>query len=105
MTTIMIKHEEIYFSLEEICERATIDIDTVIAFVDYGIVEPTGEIKETWQFSQQAYLRINKALRLKNDLGLNNPGVALALELMDNLQSLRDELEVIKTHYQIDLGK
>ena len=45
-----------------------------------------------WHFSGAALRRVRRALRLERDLELNLAGVALALDLMDELEQLRNEL-------------
>lgn len=51
-----------------------------------------GEITETWRFSGPTLERAIRARRLQRDLDLNLPGVALVLELMDEIESLRQRL-------------
>jgi chaperone modulatory protein CbpM len=46
-----------------------------------------------WRFSGAALRRARIALRLERDLGVNLPGVALALDLLEELQRLRRERE------------
>jgi chaperone modulatory protein CbpM len=38
-------------------------------------------------------VRVRSALRLQRDLGVNLAGIALALDLMEELESLRAELK------------
>jgi chaperone modulatory protein CbpM len=45
-----------------------------------------------WHFTGAALRRARLALRLERDLELNLAGVALALDLMEELQTLRREL-------------
>jgi len=48
---------------------------------------------EQWRFAGTALRRARTALRLQRDLEINLPGVALALELMEELEALRRELQ------------
>ena len=45
-----------------------------------------------WRFSGAALARTRTAARLARDLGVNVPGVALALELLDEIAALRERL-------------
>ena len=63
----------------------------VLPLVEYGIVEPI-EARSTnicWQFTNSSVLRVQTALRLQRDLDLNLAGVALALDLLDEIKLLR----------------
>jgi len=89
-----------HLSLVEVCERCAISVETVIALVDHGVVEPQIEVSFShWQFSLPTYLRLRRALRLKRDLEINDPGVALVLELMDEMEQLRAELNQLRKNY------
>lgn len=93
-------HEEM--TLKEICERFFIDAELVIQLVDYGIVEPRGSDCGSWTFSSRSYLRIRKALRLQRDFSLNHPGVALAIELLDKLDSANREIQHLRRRLKSD---
>ena len=54
-----------------------------------GILDPEGTSVETWRFNAVAIKRIQVACRLQNDLRVNLPGVALALDLLEELEGLR----------------
>jgi chaperone modulatory protein CbpM len=45
-----------------------------------------------WRFSGSSLRRARLALRLSQDLEVNAPGVALALDLMDEIEELRARL-------------
>jgi len=40
-------------------------------------------------------LRVRSALRLQHDLGVNLAGIALALDLMEELENLRAQLKIM----------
>jgi chaperone modulatory protein CbpM len=53
------------------------------------VIEPVGQTRSGWQFTTLSIVRVAKAKRLERDLGLNLPGVALALDLLDQLDEMR----------------
>lgn len=61
----------------------------IIDMVQFGIVEPKGQGPNNWRFSGHDLIRIRQTLRLQNDLGINMPGAALVIELLDELNALR----------------
>lgn len=84
-------------TLKDLCERCLVDAETVIRLVDYGIAEPvSGKLVAEWRFSAAGYLRIRKALRLQRDLAINAAGVALAIDLLDELQMAQRELDCLR---------
>ena len=82
------------FSLREICEREKIPVDRILDLVAYGIVEPrhAEAPPPQWLFDGEDLFRIKRALRLMRDLNVNTPGVAVASELLDELDQLRSEV-------------
>ena len=64
----------------------------IIEFVEEGIVEPRGINAHPWQFSGVMLPRIAQALRLQRDLELNTAGVAVALDLLSEIEDLRKQL-------------
>ena len=89
--------EEPTLTLAELCINCQSPAETILKLVDYGIITPC-EIEsrpksaQQWQFQRNDLVRADKALRLKKDLGINLAGVALVLELMDELNELRNQL-------------
>jgi chaperone modulatory protein CbpM len=79
-------------SLLELCRVCHTDIDVVIEMVDYGLLEPKGHSSEDWSFNVNDFRRLQKALRLHRDLEINLAGVALALDLMEELDLLRKKI-------------
>jgi chaperone modulatory protein CbpM len=81
--------DSIQISLAELCSTCRVSEDIIVEIVAEGIVEPSGAEPAEWQFSGLALARIRRALRLQHDFGVNMPGVALALDLLDELERLR----------------
>ena len=65
----------------------------IAELVDEGILEPKGSGPEDWLFPSASLTRARKAMRLHQDLQVNMAGIALALELMDQVETLRARLQ------------
>lgn len=91
MTGIIIE-EETRLSLRELCDACAVHVEFITELVDEGVIEPTGIDKSHWCFSGISLQRIRTAKRLQQDLGVNLAGVALALDLIEELQQLRTQL-------------
>lgn len=86
----------LYINLNELCQYTDTPEATIIEFVEHGILEPQGESEETWVFSVETVRITQQAQRLHRDLGVNWAGVALALELMSQRESLQQENQTLK---------
>ena len=80
-------------TLEELCEACRVEQAVIIELVEEGIVEPMTEKVQPWRFSATTLPRVVRALRLQRDLELNLAGVAFALELIGEIETLRNRLK------------
>lgn len=85
-------------SLAELCRCCSLPAEEVLIMVEHGIVEPleTRVTHSRWQFSGGSVVRIQRAMRLQRDLGVNLAGAALALELLDEVRALRQQLAAMR---------
>jgi chaperone modulatory protein CbpM len=84
--------EDVDLTLFELCQACRAAEDYVQAWVVEGVLEPAGDSPQTWRFSGESLRRAQLALRLTRDLEINAPGVALALDLLDEIAALRARL-------------
>ncbi len=80
-------------TLADLCRACAAEADLIIELVDEGVLLPSGEAPEYWRFTGLHMHRAKVAVRLHRDLGVNLAGVALALQLMDEMQGLRSQLD------------
>lgn len=64
--------------------------------VNEGLLRPKGQRPEDWRFSGFEVHRARRAIRLQRDLDLNLAGTALALELLEELESLRQRVQSLE---------
>lgn len=81
----------IEFDSQEICRLCGLQGAYLVEIVEHGIVEPRGARPEDWRFDQAALHLLRRAARLHRELALDWAGVAVALDLMDELDQLRGE--------------
>jgi len=81
--------------ITEICTLCRVDVAMVSEMVNEGVLFPEGTSPETWRFTAVAIKRIQVTLRLQNDLRVNLPGAALAIDLLEELDELRARLRQI----------
>ena len=87
-----ILEEEIELTLADLCEACSIHAERVVELVEEGVLEPVGPNTTKWRFSGVSLRRARTALRLQHDLEVNLAGVALILDLMDEIASLKAQL-------------
>jgi chaperone modulatory protein CbpM len=90
-----ILEDEKRLTLRQLCEACSVHAEYIIELVDQGFIEPSGMERSHWCFSGVTIRRVQKAKRLQRDLGVNLAGVALAVELMDEIDRLRAKLRRI----------
>ena len=95
LVTGRIVEEEILLTLDEFCVACAARQERIVELVEEGVLEPAGRETERWQFGGASLRRARVALRLQRDLDVNLAGVALALELLDEIASLRARLRRI----------
>jgi chaperone modulatory protein CbpM len=85
--------ESAVLTVKDLSRMCAVDERHIVEFVEEGVLNVV-EINTTeWHFTGTALRRARLALRLERDLELNLAGVALALELMEELERLRRELK------------
>ena len=85
--------EGIPLTLVELCHACSASEEFVIAWVYEGVLEPAGDIPQDWSFTGQSLRRARLALSLTSDLEVNLPGVALVLDLLDEIAALKAQLQ------------
>jgi chaperone modulatory protein CbpM len=85
----------------DLCTICRIEIIELRNLVEFDILLPLAEsqTEEEWQFDRQQLKRLRSALRLRRDLELNYQGVALVLQLMQEIEELRSINDVYQKHY------
>ncbi|WOD14345.1 chaperone modulator CbpM [Paraburkholderia kirstenboschensis] len=84
-----IVEEDVEFTLVELCRASGASEQQLTLWIAEGAVEPQGTTPCEWRFSGAALRRVRTARRLAQDLEINAPGIALALDLLDEINALR----------------
>jgi len=84
--------ESVELTLVEFCRASRTEVQQVQVWVLEGVLTPRGAAPQEWRFAADALRRAHIARRLTQDLELNAPGVALALDLMDEIEALKASL-------------
>jgi chaperone modulatory protein CbpM len=87
-----IVEDEVHMSIVEISQAARAPQDLIMSWVSEGVLSPAGSSPQDWRFSGDSLKRAKTAAHLTHDMELNTPGVALALDLLDEITRLRNQL-------------
>jgi len=90
----VVVEEDVQLTIVELSQACNAEVDHVMTWVLEGVLAPQGETPKDWLFSGDSLRRARLAQRLSLDLEVNVPGVALALDLLDEIAALRSRLQL-----------
>jgi chaperone modulatory protein CbpM len=97
MTGILLD-ERTELSLTEVSLACSSSVEWVVELVDEGVLDPTGQVQDQWRFSGTNLLNARAATRLQQDLEINLAGVAMVLELVKEIEAMREQLRRFETN-------
>ena len=92
----VVVEQEIRFTLVELSHACRSESEELVELVREGVLTPSGAAPDDWRFGDTSLRRARRALSLKRDLQINTPGVALALDLLDEIEDLKSRLRRIR---------
>lgn len=90
-----ILEEQVGLTLDDLRRACGVQTEILVELVEEGVLTPIGEAPEVWRFTGVHLRHARVAIRLQRDLGVNTAGAALALQLMEELESLRGQLRAL----------
>lgn len=94
--------EQNLLTITEISRICSVQTEYIVELVEEGLIAPetSPEAAEkdqprTWRFTGTHMRQARIASHLQSDLGVNTAGVALALQLLDEVETLRARLEAM----------
>lgn len=91
--------ESTTYSFVEICQKFSIPKELLIEMIEQGFFAEHPNDPKELKVDQKALQRMESAFRLHRDLGINLPGVTLALDLLDEIEKMRHELDILRKHF------
>lgn len=83
-------------TLAELSRCCSASAETLLILVNQGVLSPCGRSQREWRFSHADLKRALQALHLQRDLGINPAGAALAIDLLDEMQQLRQRVRLLE---------
>jgi chaperone modulatory protein CbpM len=85
-----------FLHVDELCSRLRIERQWIVELVELGALEPyAGDAPSAWAFPATEVPRLRAMTRLVEDLGVNLPGAALILELVEERRRLLAQLRQV----------
>ena len=81
------------------CNKYHISEDLLSEMVEQGLFPNQPAESKQIALDQRAQRKMESAFRLHRDLGINLQGVALALELLEEMEKMREELAILRKHF------
>jgi chaperone modulatory protein CbpM len=78
--------------VDELSRSCRCSVELIVTLVHEGAIPVQGERPEDWRFGGDELARARRAVRLARELDINPPGIALALELLEEIERLRTAL-------------
>jgi len=82
-------------SLNELARICSCETGWIVELVEEGIIEPSGEGISDWRFTGVSVIRVRTAIRLHQDLNVNLAGVALVIDLLEEVSDLQARLKAV----------
>jgi chaperone modulatory protein CbpM len=76
-------------SVSDLTRMFAVEERRIVEWVEEGVIHVLEMDTAHWRFSGAQLRRARIALRLERDLGVNAAGIALALELLEELEQFR----------------
>ncbi len=90
-------HEQVgtpgLYALDTAARLAGLPRARVIRYVRVGLVRPARQIGRRQLFGDEELFRLRRIRRLSEDLGLNLPGIEVAMRLLDQIAALQEDLD------------
>jgi chaperone modulatory protein CbpM len=100
ITHVVIVEAELQFTLHELSRACGADVALLESLVQEGVLTPQGDNQgdspAQWRFEGSVLPRARTATRLLQDLELGAAGVALVLDLFDQIGALESQLRRLR---------
>lgn len=82
--------------VEELRDRIHLPEQELMAIIEHGIIEPRDTQANVWEFEPKMAEVAARAARLHRDLDIDWQGVALAIDLLEEIEALKRENQRLK---------
>lgn len=99
LSGLVIGDKEISFI--QVCKLYHISENWLEDLLKHGLIDNTDENPKNLTFDEKLLTQIQKAHRFHEDLDVNIPGVMVILDLLEELENTKEELDILKRHIKL----
>jgi DNA-binding transcriptional MerR regulator len=88
--------EHSLLTLEDLASITGVHPELIGKFVSYGLLEPAGGSGNCPLFAPSTVQLVRCIVRLRRDLGVNLPGIAVILEMRQRMEALQREIQRLR---------
>jgi chaperone modulatory protein CbpM len=92
----IILEEQTELTLADVSRACAVHAEYIVELVEEGVLSPAGREPASWRFTGVHMHRATMSLRLQRDLKINLAGVALALQLLEEIEALRSRIRAME---------
>jgi chaperone modulatory protein CbpM len=92
-TLLLLLDDETLLAADELLAASGLARQELVELVEFGVLEPAGA---PWTFSTRALWLARRAVRLRDDFGLNAAGMALALAYLERIDDLERRVRALE---------
>lgn len=90
-------------SFTELVTASGLAMEMMLELVEYGVFEPVdrsagAQPPTVWRVTSQSLFVARRAARLQQDFGLDASGIALALSLLERIDTLEQQVHDLQCH-------
>ena len=93
---VVVREEPDQITLSEMASLAGTDQETILYYIDIGLVDPVSKVGSQVLFDVNALRRLKAIRRLRRDLGTSLSSLGLILDLVDKIRALQSELDTLR---------
>lgn len=103
MSEFEILDEQTLLTVVELARACNADEAWVEELASHGVIEPVSP--QAVRYSAVSVVRLRKARRLERDFDLNSSGIALVLDLLDEIERLRSGARALAAQDQLSSSR
>jgi DNA-binding transcriptional MerR regulator len=93
---VLLRTEHQRLTLDELAARTGMHPAMIEELIAYGLITPSEREGARLSFDPSVILKLQRFARLRGALGINLPGIAVILDLIDKLQAVKRENEALR---------
>jgi len=93
---MLLLDQRLELTLLDLSEACGLHAERLIEMVEAGVLEAHGAAPAAWRFDAIALERIRITQHLQRDLGIDFAGAALALDLLEEVRTLRRRVQLLE---------